>query len=69
MDTVQTNMVFANIDGLGFDTGELARRLANYNVEVLLSSPTRIRLVTHRMITRQHVNYVIEVFREIASAA
>ena len=69
MDIVQTNMVFANIDGLGIDTEELARRLANYNVEVLLSSPARIRMVTHRMITRQHINYVIEVFREIARAA
>jgi threonine aldolase len=69
LETVETNIVFADIDGLGFDTAELAKRLAQYNVEVLLSSPTRIRMVTHRMIERQHIEYVVEVFKEIARAA
>lgn len=69
LEAVQTNIVFADIGALGFDTQELARRLAKYNVEVLLSSPTRIRLVTHRMIRSEDIDYVIEVFEKIVNAA
>ena len=68
LKTVQTNMVYADISRLGYDAAELNRRLGQYNIEVSVSSPTRIRMVTHRQITSEQVEYAIEVFREIAGA-
>ncbi len=66
---VQTNMVFADTSRLRFDAAELNRRLGRYNVEVLVGSPTRIRMVTHRQIQPEHVDYAVKAFREVASTA
>lgn len=69
MKAVQTNMVYADTSRLGYDAAELNRRLGRYNIEVSVSSPTRIRMVTHRHITSEHVEYAIEAFREITGGA
>jgi threonine aldolase len=65
LKTVQTNMVFANTGRVGYDAAELNRRLGRYNIEVLVGSPTRIRMVTHRHITAEHIDYTVQAFGEI----
>jgi threonine aldolase len=65
LKTVQTNMVFANTGRVGYDAAELNRRLDRYNIEVLVGSPTRIRMVTHRHITAEHIDYTVQAFGEI----
>jgi threonine aldolase len=69
MKAVQTNMVFADTSRLRIDAAELNRRLGRYNVEVLVGSPTRIRMVTHRHITPEQVDHVIEAFTEVLRRA
>jgi threonine aldolase len=69
MQTVQTNMVFAGISRLLCNAAELNRRLGRYNVEVSETSSRRIRMVTHRHITPEHVDYAIEAFKEVVSRA
>ncbi|HSB67729.1 MAG TPA: GntG family PLP-dependent aldolase [Candidatus Methylomirabilis sp.] len=69
LQSVQTNMVFADTSRLRIDATELNRRLGRYSVEVLVGGPTRIRMVTHRHIRPEHIDYVIEAFREVVKGA
>jgi threonine aldolase len=62
---VQTNIVFSDTSGLAYDAEELNRRLGRHNVEVLVSSPTRIRMVTHRHISSADVDYTLAAFRQV----
>jgi threonine aldolase len=65
LKTVQTNMVFADCRRLGYDAAELNRRLGAHNVEVLVGGRTRIRMVTHRHIRPEHIDYTIQAFRTV----
>ena len=69
LKAVQTNMVFADTSRLPFDAAELNRRLGRYQVEVLVGSPRRIRMVTHRHIQPEHVDRAIEAFKEVVKGA
>ena len=69
LKAVQTNIVFADTSGLEYEAADLNRRLGQYNVEVLVGGPTRIRMVTHRHIKPEHVNYVIKVFEQVIAGS
>lgn len=71
METVQSNMVFFNIEGLGIKADVFAQKLREYNIKV---SPRRqmgefmIRAVAHKDISREDINYSIDVIKEVASS-
>jgi len=68
LKAVQSNIVFVDTSSLKYEAAELNRRLGKYNVEVLVSEPTRIRMVTHRHIKPEHVDYVIDAFQQVIAA-
>lgn len=66
--SVQTNIV--NVDlGPGVSSQDFLKRLAGYGIKANPRGPNRIRLVTQRHITRDHVEYTLEVIRQIAGQA
>jgi threonine aldolase len=68
LTNVQTNIV--NVDlGLGVSSQDFLKRLAGYGIKANPRGPNRIRLVTQRHITRGHVEYTLEVVRQIAGQA
>lgn len=69
LKAVQTNIVFADTSGLKYEAADLNRRLGQYNVEVLVGGPTRIRMVTHRHIKPEHVDYVIKAFEQVIAGS
>lgn len=66
LETVQTNMVYFDVAGLGLDTRSFLKELAVYNVRASERPPTGVRMVTHRHISRENILYVLDVVREIA---
>ncbi len=66
LETVQTNMVYLDVAGLGMDTPGFIARLAEHGVRASERPPTGVRMVTHRHISRENVLYVLEVVGEIA---
>ncbi len=69
LKAVQTNIVFADTSGLKYDAAELNRRLGQYNVEVQVAGPARIRMVTHRHIKPEHVDYAIQAFEQVVAGS
>jgi len=69
LESVQTNIVFADTSGLPYDAIELSKRLTKHNVEVLIGDLHRIRMVTHRHITAEHVDYAIESFKKVVAGS
>ncbi len=66
LETVQTNMVYFDVEGLGLDSSSFAEALEGYHVKASLRPPTGIRMVTHRHISRENISYVLDVVGEIA---
>lgn len=66
LETVQTNMVYFDVKGLGFDSFSFAKELERRNVKASLRPPTGIRMVTHRHISRENISCVLGVIEEIS---
>ncbi len=66
LESVQTNMVYLDVAGLGMDTASFLRELAEFNVRASERPPTGVRMVTHRHISRENVLYVLDVVNEIS---
>jgi len=66
LKTVQTNIVRADISGLGITTAVLLEKLAAYGIRASGLPPTGVRFVTHRHITREHIAAVLKVAAGIA---
>ncbi len=66
LSTVQTNMVRADISGLGITTAVFLEKLAAYGIKASGLPPTGVRFVTHRHIRREHIEQVLKVASGIA---
>jgi threonine aldolase len=66
LETVQTNMVYFDVESLGFDSFSFVQELEKRLVKASLRPPTGIRMVTHRHISRENISHVLGVVEEIA---
>ena len=67
LDTVQTNMVYFDLQESGMNTAQFLPKLAKYNILGAPRPPTKVRLVTHYGINKEDIYTTIEVIREILS--
>lgn len=61
---VQTNIVYVDTRPLGLGAGELNARLGERGVLALAIDPWRLRLVTHKDVTRDQAERAVAAFRE-----
>jgi len=66
---VQTNIVCFDISGLGVSADEFLLRLKANGVLALSMGKHKVRLVTHRGISREHVEKAVAVIEAVAKAA
>jgi len=66
VEPVETNLVFVRVQESGFTAPELAARAREAGVDVSVSAPTRLRLVTHMDVSAADIERAIEVFHTIA---
>lgn len=64
-----TNFVMANATELEWSSEELSERLQTHGVLAIQRPPHDLRLVLHRHLTGDDVDYTIEAFRAVAAAA
>ena len=67
LETVQTNMVYFDLQESGMNTAQFLPKLAKYNILGSPRPPTKVRLVTHYGINEDDIYTTIEVIREILS--
>lgn len=67
LETIQTNMVYFNLQESRMDTYQFLPKLAKYNILGSPRPPTKVRLVTHYGISEEDIHTTIEVIREILS--
>jgi len=66
LETVQTNMVYVSVEALNLTSKEFAKRLEEFGIKVSTRPPYRARFVTHRHITGEHIETVLDRAKEIA---
>ena len=59
LERVQTNIVIFDVHDLGVTSGEFLRKLGENGVKALAIGKTSIRIVTHRGIEREDIEYTI----------
>jgi len=67
LGTVQTNMVYFDLQESDMNTAQFLPKLAKYNIFGSPRPPTKVRLVTHYGISKEDIYTTIEVIREILS--
>lgn len=67
LDTVQTNMVYFDLQESDMNTAQFLPKLAKYNILGAPRPPTKVRLVTHYGINKEDIYTTIEAIREILS--
>ncbi|HEC92974.1 MAG TPA: low-specificity L-threonine aldolase [Candidatus Atribacteria bacterium] len=65
--TVQTNMVYLDVQEAGMDTYHFLQELAKHNILGSPRPPTKVRLVTHYGISEEDIFTTIKVIKEIVS--
>ncbi len=65
LQTVQTNMVYADVTATGRSADELAARLEASGLKVSAAPPSYIRLVTHRHISAADVDRAAAIVAEV----
>lgn len=65
LETIQTNMVYFNLQESGMDTYQFLSKLAKYNILGSPRPPTKVRLVTHYGISEEDIYATIKVIKEI----
>jgi threonine aldolase len=65
VEPVETNLVFVRVQETGFTAPELAARLREAGVDVSVSTPTRLRLVTHLDVSAADIERAIDRFHSI----
>jgi len=68
LETVQTNIVIFDIGDLGVTSGELVQKLGEHGVKSLPRNETSIRMVTHRGIEREDIEYTINSIDKVVSS-
>lgn len=66
MDTVQTNIVICDIEGLNMNGEELSKKLFARGIKVNGSNGTNVRFVTHYGIEKQDVEKTVEAVKQIS---
>jgi len=67
LETVQTNMVYFDLNKFGMDTYQFLPKLAEYNILGSPRPPTKVRLVTHYGISEEDIYTTIKAIKEIVS--
>ena len=67
LKTIQTNMVYFDLQESGMDTYQFLPKLAKYNILGSPRPPTKVRLVTHYGISEEDVYTTIKAIKEIVS--
>jgi len=67
LETVQTNMVYFDLQESDIDTYKFLPKLAEYNILGSPRPPTKVRLVTHYGINREDIYTTIKAIKEIVS--
>ncbi|SFG68702.1 L-threonine aldolase [Desulfotomaculum arcticum] len=65
LNKVQTNIIVADVSGTGMTSEEFVSVLEQRGVLAITFGPTLIRLVTHRDVSREDVEYAIDVINNI----
>jgi len=67
IETVQTNMVYFDLQESGMDTFQFLPKLAEYNILGSPRPPTKVRLVAHYGINEEDIYTTIKAIKEIVS--
>lgn len=67
LETVQTNMVYFDLEGSGKDTYQFLPKLAEYNILGSPRPPTKVRFVTHYGISEEDIYTTAKAVKEIVS--
>jgi len=65
LETVQTNMVYFDLNKSGMDTHQFLPKLAEYNILGSPRPPTKVRLVTHYGISKDDIQATVKAIKEI----
>jgi len=68
LETVQTNIVIFDVHDLGVTSVEFVQKLGEHCVKSLPRKETTIRMVTHRGIEREDIEYTIESIDKIVNS-
>jgi len=68
LETVETNMVYADVAGTGRDADHFVEGFARRGVAIVKVGPSVIRAVTHLDVDDEGIDHAIEVAREIVLA-
>ncbi|MGA2992175.1 MAG: low specificity L-threonine aldolase [Candidatus Korobacteraceae bacterium] len=63
--TVQTNIVVVDVDALGITAAQFVEELRKNNIKVNETGRYRIRLVTHKDVSRSDIEYAIEILKKL----
>jgi len=66
LDYIQTNIVRYDVSGLGIAAIEWAARLRDLGVKAGAQEAGRVRMVTHRGIDKEDIEYTLEVAEKVA---
>lgn len=67
LDSVQTNMVYCNIEKLRISLGDFVQELSNEGVQVLPVEPNKIRIVTNRHISKEDAIETVRVIKKVTA--
>ena len=65
LDKVQTNIIVADVSGTGVSSDEFVSLLEERGVLASTFGPTLVRLVTHRDVSREDIEYAIDIINNI----
>jgi threonine aldolase len=65
-DRVQTNIVFYDVNGLRLGANEWVARIGELGVKAGAVDGGRVRMVTHRGIEKEDIEYSLEVVEKVA---
>lgn len=64
---VQTNIIFADVSGLGITTSQFVSKLEEKGLLVLAMDRHNVRIVTHRGIEKEHIEKALNVIESVIS--
>lgn len=68
LSSVQTNMVYVDVAGVGIDGAEAVRMLADRGVRTLATGPSTLRFVTYRGIERDDITLTVDALRDLVES-
>jgi len=68
LETVQTNMIVFDVRNLGVTATQFTQKLSEQGVKSLPRSETAIRMVTHRGIEEEDIEYAVESIDKVVSS-